>query len=288
MGRARAEHLDAPASTRHALEPARSRSFLDRLWVAPVAAKVPEIIALFWIVKVLTTAGGEATSDYLAGYGNFVGGGIELLVFAVGLVLQCVTRRYRAVAYWWLAFSIAIFGTGVADFLHLDVHISYAGTSAIWAVILGIVFLLWHRLEGTLSIHSVHSRRREFFYWSTVFATFALGTAFGDYTAVTLNLGFLASGIFFAVAIVLPAVAHWKLRLNSVVAFWISYVLTRPLGASFADYASKPRSLGGIDLGNGPTAAACFVAVAALVAYLAVARPDIQPAIHQSAGRDFT
>lgn len=282
MGRAQALHTRLRA--RHVLIPEQAQSVLDRVWVAPVAVKVPEIIVLFWIVKVLTTAGGEATSDYLATYGNLVGGGTELLGFVIGLILQFGTKRYRALAYWWLAFSIAIFGTGVADFLHLDLHISYAGTSALWAVILGIVFWLWHRLEGTLSIHSVRSRRREFFYWSTVFATFALGTAFGDYTAVTLRLGFLASGVFFAVAIVLPGLAHWKLRLNSVVAFWISYVLTRPLGASFADYASKPHTLGGANLGNGPTAAACFLAVAALVMYLAVVRPDIQPA-HESDGR---
>jgi uncharacterized membrane-anchored protein len=256
--------------------PARSR--FGRLWVAPVAAKVPEIIALFWVVKILTTAGGEATSDYLAGYGNLVGGGAELLVFAIGLVVQFGTTRYRALAYWWLAFSIAIFGTGVADFLHLDVHIPYSGTTALWAVILGVIFWLWHRQEGTLSIHSVHSRRREFYYWSTVFATFALGTALGDYTAIALHLGFLGSGIFFGVAIVLPGVARVAFGLNPVTAFWMSYVLTRPLGASFADYVSKPHKLGGLDFGNGSTAAICFAAVAVFVAYLAITRPDIQPA----------
>jgi uncharacterized membrane-anchored protein len=224
LDRARVEHLRTPLRARHALI---SDQVLDRIWVAPVAVKVPEIIALFWVVKVLTTAGGEATSDYLATYGNVVGGGIELLGFAIGLILQFGTRRYRALAYWWLAFSIAIFGTGVADFLHLDIHISYGGTSVIWAVILGVVFWFWHRLEGTLSIHSVHSRRRELFYWATVFATFALGTAFGDYT-------------------------------------------------------SKPHTLSGMNLGNGPTAAACFLAVAALVIYLAVARPDIQQGIDQA------
>jgi uncharacterized membrane-anchored protein len=252
-------------------------SLVDRFWVAPVAAKVPEIVALFWIVKVLTTAGGEATSDYLATYGNFVGGGAEVLVFVIGLILQFGTKRYRPLAYWWLAFSIAIFGTGVADFLHLDVHISYAGTTAMWAIILGLIFSLWQRQERTLSIHSVHTRRRELFYWSTVFATFALGTALGDYTAIALNLGFLGSGILFGVAIVLPGLARWTLGINGVAAFWISYVLTRPLGASFADYFSKPHRLGGIAFGNGPTAAVCFGAVAALVLYLAIAKPDIQP-----------
>lgn len=251
-------------------------SRFDRLWVVPVAAKVPEIIALFWVVKVLTTAGGEATSDYLAGYGNIVGGGAELLVFAIGLVLQFGTKRYRALAYWWLAFAIAIFGTGVADFLHLDVHISYAGTTALWAVILGFIFWLWHRCEGTLSIHSIHTRRREFFYWATVFATFALGTALGDYTAVVLNLGYLGSGIFFGIAIMLPGLARWRFALDSVAAFWMSYVLTRPLGASFADYVSKSHKAGGLGFGNGPTAAVCFAAVAALVLYLAIRKPDIQ------------
>ena len=251
-------------------------SRFDRLWVVPVAAKVPEIIALFWVVKVLTTAGGEATSDYLAGYGNIVGGGAELLVFAIGLVLQFGTKRYRALAYWWLAFAIAIFGTGVADFLHLDVHISYAGTTALWAVILGFIFWLWHRCEGTLSIHSIHTRRREFFYWATVFATFALGTALGDYTAVVLNLGYLGSGIFFGIAIMLPGLARWRFALDSVAAFWMSYVLTRPLGASFADYVSKSHKAGGLGFGNGPTAAVCFDSLAALVLYLAIRKPDIQ------------
>lgn len=252
---------------------------MERLWAPPVTAKVPEIIPLFWVVKVLTTAGGEATSDYLTRFGNVVGGGIELLVFLVGLTLQFGVRRYRALSYWWLAFAIAIFGTGVADFLHLDVHIPYAGTTVLWASILAGVFWLWRRMEGTLSIHSVHTRRREFFYWATVFSTFALGTALGDYTAAVLNLGFLGSGILFGILIVLPGIAHWLLRLNAVAAFWASYVLTRPLGASFADWFDKPHSLSGLAYGNGPTAAVCFVAVAVLVGYLALVRPDIQQGV---------
>jgi uncharacterized membrane-anchored protein len=274
----RPEALSRPIALAAQAEP----SLIDRFWVTPVGAKVPEIIALFWVVKILTTAGGEVTSDYLATFGNFVGGGAELLAFAVGLLLQFGTKRYRALAYWSLAFAIAIFGTGVADFMHLDLHIPYAGTTAMWAIVLAGIFVLWHRYEGTLSIHSIHTRRREFFYWSTVFATFALGTALGDFTAVALNLGFLGSGIFFAVVIVLPALAHRWLGLNAVAAFWASYVVTRPLGASFADWISKPSRLGGLGFGNGPTAALCFVLVAVLVLYLAVARPDIQPAADQT------
>jgi uncharacterized membrane-anchored protein len=242
----------------------------------PRAVKVPEIIFLFWVVKILTTAGGEATSDYLKVYGNFVGGGIEFGLFAVGLVWQFNTRRYTALAYWFFAFSIAIFGTGVADFLHLDVGISYAGTTIMWAVILAAVFWLWHRHEGTLSIHSITTQRRELYYWSTVFATFALGTALGDYTAMQLNLGYLASAIFFSVVILIPPLLRRTVGLNSIGAFWSAYVVTRPLGASYADYISKPKSTSGIGFGDGQTAVLLAVAVLVLVVYLAVRRPDIQ------------
>lgn len=243
---------------------------------APVAAKVPETIFLFWVVKILTTAGGEATSDYLKTWGNIKGGATEVGVFLVALVLQFATRRYQAFAYWSLAFAIAIFGTGVSDFLHLDVHIPYAGTTVLWAVILACVFWLWQRSEGTLSIHSITTQRREAFYWATVFATFALGTALGDYTATSLNLGYLGSGILFGVVILIPAAAGMRFGFNRIASFWAAYVVTRPLGASFADYISKSTALSGIGFGDGQTAVVFAVAVFVLVAYLAATRPDIQ------------
>ena len=249
---------------------------IGRLLPAPVAAKVPEVILVFWVVKILTTAGGEATSDYLKTYGNFGGGGLEVLVIVVGLALQFGTRRYRAFAYWSLAYAIAITGTGVSDFLHLDVHIPYAGTTLLWAVVLAAIFGLWQRSEGTLSIHSITTQRREAYYWATVFATFALGTALGDFTATSLNLGYLDSGILFTILILIPALAHWRFGLNAIAAFWMSYVITRPLGASFADYISKPKNLSGLNFGDGPTALAFAVAVLILVSYLALVRPDIQ------------
>jgi uncharacterized membrane-anchored protein len=249
---------------------------LGRFFPAPTAAKVPEIIFLFWVAKILTTAGGEATSDYLKTWGNIGGGGTEVILFAVGLAMQFGTRRYRAFVYWFLAYAIAIFGTGVSDFLHLDVHIPYAGTTLLWAVVLAAIFISWYRCEGTLSIHSITTQRREAFYWATVFATFALGTALGDFTATSLGLGYLGSGILFGVVILIPALAWWRLSLNAILAFWFAYVVTRPLGASFADYISRPRNLSGIGFGDGPTTVVFAVAVLILVAYLAIVRPDIQ------------
>jgi uncharacterized membrane-anchored protein len=256
---------------------------LGRVFPSPLGAKVPEIIALFWVVKILTTAGGEATSDYLKTYGNFGGGGVEIALFVIAIVLQFSTRRYRAFAYWSLAFAIAIAGTGLSDFLHLDVHIPYAGTSLLWAVILAAIFWVWYRSEGTLSIHSVSTQRREVFYWATVFATFALGTALGDFTAISLNLGYLPSGLFFLGVILLPLLGWWRLRLNPIVAFWMAYVVTRPLGASFADWISKPSNMTGLGFGDGPTALVFALAVLALVAYLAIARPDIQRSVEPAA-----
>src|ERR1700728_32479 len=126
---------------------------IGRFLPAPVAAKVPEIILLFWVVKILTTAGGEATSDYLKTWGNIGGGGTEIILFIVGFVVQCGPRRYRAFAYWFLAYAIAVSGTGISDFLHLDVKIPYAGTTVLWAVVLVAVFWTCQRSEGTLSLH---------------------------------------------------------------------------------------------------------------------------------------
>ena len=246
---------------------------------APVAAKVPEVIIWFWVAKILTTAGGEATSDYLKTWGNIKGGATEVLVFVVGVLWQFSTRRYQAFSYWFLAFAIAIFGTGVSDFLHLDVHIPYLGTTLLWAVILAAVFVSWQKSEGTLSIHSIVTQRREAFYWATVFATFALGTALGDFTASSLHLGYLASGILFSVLILVPAVATGYLGFNRIAGFWAAYVLTRPLGASYADYISKTQALSGINFGDGQTALVFFGAVFVVVAYLAISRVDIQPAL---------
>jgi len=238
---------------------------------------VPEITALFWVMKLLTTAGGEATSDWLALGSHVVGGAVETGLLIIGLVWQFSIRRYTAAAYWFLAYAIAIFGTGVSDTLHLTFGIPYSGTTLLWAVVLAVVFIVWYRTEGTLSIHSILTRRREMFYWATVFATFALGTALGDFTASTLKLGYFSSAVLFAVVIMVPLVG-WRAGMNPIAAFWFAYVITRPLGASIADYVSKPHSISGANFGDGPTAVVITVAVAVGAGYLAITRSDIQPA----------
>jgi uncharacterized membrane-anchored protein len=247
-----------------------------RLFAGPAAAKVPEITVMFWVIKLLTTAAGEAASDYLALGSHLVGAAVEVGLLVIGLIWQFRTRRYTAAAYWFLAYAIAVFGTGVSDTLHLSFGIPYAGTTLLWAVVLAAIFMLWYRGEGTLSIHSITTRRRESWYWATVFATFALGTALGDFTATTLRLGYLSSVILFAVVIMIPLVA-WRFGLNAIAAFWFGYVVTRPLGASIADYVSKPHSVSGLNFGDGRTALIAVAAIAIAVAYLAITRTGIQP-----------
>jgi uncharacterized membrane-anchored protein len=157
-----------------------------------------------------------------------------------------------------------------ADGLHKGLGIPYAASTAFYAVVLAVVFLLWHRSEGTLSIHSIVTQRREIYYWVTVLATFALGTAAGDLTATPLKLGYFSSGILFTAAIAAPLIA-WRLGLNAILAFWIAYVLTRPLGASFADWFGKPHSPdGGLGYGDGTVAAVLTAAIVVLVGYLTV------------------
>jgi uncharacterized membrane-anchored protein len=246
----------------------------------PLAAKVPEITALFWVVKVLTTGMGEAASDYLGKVSLVLAGAVGALGFAAALWLQFRTTRYVAVVYWSAVAMVAVFGTMAADGLHIALGVPYAASTVFYAILLAAVFYLWRRSEGTLSIHSIYTRRRETYYWITVLITFALGTAAGDLTAASMHLGYFTSGVVFAVAIVVPAVAWWRLRSGEVVAFWIAYVLTRPLGASFADWFGKPHHIGGgLGYGDGTVTLIALAVIAILVGYVAVRRRDIQPAL---------
>ena len=250
------------------------RSLFRLFTQQPLAAKVPEITVMFWVVKILTTASGEAISDYLSTGNKAVGALIEIIVFVVALIAQFSTRRYFAPAYWLLALAIAIAGTGVSDTMHLTFGIPYAGTSLFWAVALAVVFFLWDRSEHTLSIHSITTSRREKFYWATIFATFALGTAVGDFTAQTLGLGYLASAVFFCVVILIPWVGWARFRMNEIFAFWFAYVVTRPIGASFADWTGKSRSLTGLGWGDGYVALVLTFLIVVMVGYLTVSGRD--------------
>jgi uncharacterized membrane-anchored protein len=236
-------------------------------------SKVPEITVAFWITKVLTTGMGESTSDYLVlTLGPAIAIGIGALVFAAALIAQFRVTRYVAGVYWFAVVMVSVFGTMAADVLHVGLGIPYLVSTSFFAVVLAAIFVIWHRTQRTLSIHSITTRPRELFYWATVLTTFALGTAAGDLTATTFGLGFLGSGILFAAVIAVPAIAWWKFRLNSIVAFWFAYVTTRPLGASFADWMAVSHQRGGLNWGTGPVSLVLSVIILGFVLYLGLAR----------------
>jgi uncharacterized membrane-anchored protein len=239
--------------------------------------KVPEITIYFWIIKILTTALGESTSDYLVHHIDPVMAVVlGFIGFAIAMLLQFMVHRYIPWVYWFTVTMVALFGTMAADVVHIVLKVPYAISTGFFAVLLAIIFIIWHKVEQTLSIHSIHTPRRELFYWIAVIATFALGTAAGDWTAITLKLGFLTSGVVFALLFAIPAIAYWKFRLNGIIAFWFAYIMTRPFGASFADLLGKAREAGGLEYGNGVVSAVLFILIVGLVSYLAVTRKDSQ------------
>jgi uncharacterized membrane-anchored protein len=207
-------------------------------------------------------------------------------MFCLALFLQFAARRYAAIPYWFLALAIATAGTGVADTMHLVFGMPYVATTLFWLIVLAAVFYSWNRSEHTLDIHSITTNRREKYYWAVVFATFCLGTAAGDFAASTLGLGYLASALFFCVVILVPW-GGWRFaQWNSIFSFWFAYVLTRPVGASFADYFSKGHDVSGLGFGDWQTALVMTSIVVALVAYTAVTRYDIQPRDAQISGTE--
>ena len=234
------------------------------------ASKVPEVTFLFWVVKVLTTGMGETTSDFLVrSIEPAVAVGIGAILFAAALVLQLAAARYLPWVYWLAVAMVSVFGTMAADVTHIVLGVPYLVSTIAFAVLLAVVFFVWHRGEGTLSIHSITSRRRESYYWAAILVTFALGTAAGDMTARTLHLGYFVSGVVFAVVIAIPAVAFRLGAFNAVFAFWFAYVATRPLGASFADWMGVARARGGLQWGTGPVSVALAILIVAGVAILA-------------------
>lgn len=242
-----------------------------------ILRKVPEITAVFWVVKLLTTALGESVSDFLVVHVNpYLAVGLGAVGFGIALSLQFSAKRYITWIYWLAVAMVAIFGTMAADAIHIQLGVPYWVSTIFFLVVLCGVFLTWKRFEDTLSIHSIKTRRREIFYWATVSATFALGTAAGDLTAIGFGLGYLAAGMVFAVLIAIPALAYRLLHLNEVLTFWLAYVLTRPLGASFADWTGKPHVAGGLGIGDLPVSAVLVGLIAVFIAYMTLSRREAE------------
>jgi len=242
-----------------------------------VLSKVPEVTVYFWIIKVLCTTVGETAADFLnvdLGLGLTVTTIVMSVLLAVTLAFQFRLDRYVPGVYWLAVVLISVVGTLITDNLVDNFGVPLWVTTVAFGAALAATFAAWYAKERTLSIHSVVTRRREAFYWLAILFTFALGTAAGDLAAEGLALGFLTSAVVFGAVIGFVALAYYYGKLGAVAAFWIAYVLTRPLGASFGDYLIQPHNAGGLALGLMFTSAIFLATILALVVYLSVTRRD--------------
>lgn len=235
--------------------------------------RVPRITPDFWLIKLMAVTMGETAADYLnvqLGLGLTMTSLLMSGVLLAALVWQFWQRRYVPAPYWLAVVLISIVGTLITDNLVDNFHVPLIVTTVVFSFLLALTFVVWWRIEATLSIHTVYSTRRETFYWLAILFTFALGTAAGDLVAEQFSLGYLATGILFGMIIASLTIGYYFLKLNPILAFWLVYILTRPLGASFGDLLSQPRQYGGLGLGTIMTSAIFLLIIAGIVAYMSI------------------
>jgi len=239
--------------------------------------KVPEVTLYFWIIKILCTTVGETAADYLnvnLGFGLTNTTYVTGALLAAILIVQFRLRRYMPPVYWFAVVVISVFGTLNPDNMVDNLGVALTTSTIGFSIALAITFAVWYASEKTLSIHTIVTTIREAFYWLTVLFTFALGTAAGDLLAEKVNLGYWKSALVFGAAIAIVTVAHLRFKMNAILAFWIAYILTRPLGASIGDYMSQTRADGGLALGTTVTSVIFLVTIAAVVAFLSITKRD--------------
>jgi len=240
---------------------------------APAYNRVPRVTPDFWLIKLMAVTVGETAADYLAlnlGLGLPLTSLIMTAVLTGALFMQFAQRRYVPVWYWIAVVLVSVVGTLLTDNLVDNLAVPLEVTTAVCAVLLALTFAVWFWRERTLSIHTIATTRREVFYWVAILLTFALGTAAGDLVAEKLDMGYLLTAIIFAVVIGAIAVAYYAFRLNAVLAFWLAYILTRPMGASFGDLLSQPMEYGGLGLGTIVTSVIFLAIIAATIVYMTV------------------
>ncbi len=243
-----------------------------------VLNKVPEVTIWFWIIKIMATTVGETAADFLNVRLHFGLSGTSIIMsvlLAAFLVMQVREQKYVPWLYWVTVVLISIVGTLITDNLVDNLGITLETTSLVFGLALAVTFFGWYKIERTLSIHTIYTKRRELFYWAVILFTFALGTAAGDLVAEGLNLGYATAGFGFACIIAAVTVAHLVFKANGVTSFWIAYILTRPLGASLGDFLSQPGSAGGLGLGTTSTSVLFLTAILILVFYMTSAQKKV-------------
>jgi uncharacterized membrane-anchored protein len=247
----------------------------DQVGSLPVVkySRVPRVTVDFWLVKLLAVTMGETGADYInvqMGLGLTNTSLLMSVVLALALCWQFSQKRYVPSSYWLSVVLISVVGTLITDNLSDNLHVPLIVTTIVFTIALAATFALWFRSERTLSIHSIFTSRRETYYWLAILFTFALGTAVGDLIAEQFALGYLATGILFGMIIASLSLGYFALGLDAILGFWLVYILTRPLGASFGDLMSQPRQYGGLGLGTTITSVAFLVVIVFVVIYMSV------------------
>lgn len=248
--------------------------------------RVPRVTADFWLIKLMAVTVGETAADFLA---LNLGLGLQLTtllmtgVLVVAIALQFMQKRYVPAFYWIAVVLVSVVGTLITDNLVDNLGVPLQTTAIVTGILLAGCFAVWYAFERTLSIHTIITTRREIFYWVAVLLTFALGTAVGDLVAEKFDVGYLNTGLLFAAIIAVIAVAYYVFKLNAILAFWLAYILTRPLGASFGDLLSQPMEYGGLGLGTIVTSALFLAVIAAIVLYMSFMNRDGEVVSHRSA-----
>lgn len=245
-----------------------------------ILSRVPEVTAYFWIIKVLATTVGETGADFLSGTLNF--GLMNTTYIMSGLLLvvllnQFRLKRYIPFSFWIVVVLISIVGTLITDALVDIFGVSLVTTTIVFSIVLSIVFALWYAIEKTLAMHSINTAKRELFYWVAVLFTFSLGTATGDLLAEAMKLGYAQSVLVFGAAIALITIGYYYFRMNPILAFWLAYILTRPLGASTGDLLSQPTTNGGLGWGTVGTSMLFLSIITSLVIYLSMKQKKVAP-----------
>ena len=240
--------------------------------------KVPVIITIyFWVIKILATTVGETGADFLIfnlHFGFMLTSLLMSIVLFTVLYVQIKSSTYVPWLYWLTVVLVSIVGTLITDNLTDNIGVSLVPSTIVFSLALASTFYTWYKVEGSLSIHSIYTAKRELFYWLAILLTFALGTAAGDLMGESIGLGYWLSAVIFGAAILLVALGFYIFRLNNVLAFWLVYILTRPLGASIGDYLSQDAKNGGLGLGTYGTSAIFIIAIIVLVSYLTITKAD--------------
>jgi uncharacterized membrane-anchored protein len=239
---------------------------------APVAYnRVPKVTVDFWLIKLMAVTVGETAADYLAvnlGWGLTATSLIMTAVLVIAIAIQFSRKRYVPWSYWLAVVLISVVGTLITDNLVDNLGVPLEATTIGFSVALAATFAIWFAFEKTLSIHTIFTTRREIFYWLAILFTFSLGTSAGDLVAETFGLGYFATGVGFGLVIAAISIAYYVFRVNGILCFWLAYILTRPLGASFGDLLSQPVDYGGLGFGTIVTSLIFLAAIAVIVGYM--------------------